>query len=78
MTRSRSWALLTGRADLVGGRFIALGTHAHTERNPDRQNFTKLIWAPKLFNLSYQSNSRKRHQKYKAGRGRVHTLIALT
>jgi len=45
MTRSRSWALLTGRAaaDLVRGRFIALGAQAHTERNPDRQNFTKPI-----------------------------------
>jgi len=26
----------------------------------------------------YQSNSRKRHQKYKTGRGCVHTLITLT
>ena len=53
-----------------------LRTHAHTERNPGRQDFTKTICVPKLCIL--WDNSRKQHTKHAAGHSLLHNLITLT
>ena len=53
-----------------------LRTHAHTERNPDHQDFTKAIWVSKLCILWV--NSSKRHAKHAEGHILLHKLITLT
>ena len=53
-----------------------LRTHAHTERNPGHQDFTKTICVPKLCIL--WDNSKKRQAKHAAGHSLLPNLLTLT
>ena len=53
-----------------------LRTHAHTEQNPGRQDFTKTICVPKLCILWV--NSRKQQAQHAAGHSLLHNLLTLT